>query len=105
MNLYTKEMFRQTGRTTRIVKKFPAALYVDGTIPVRISDYTAQNIIYDTLSKTTQFEIEKSSLYNPFDIVINEPQSLTINETSNNFRNFYSISSFFKSFICCSHIL
>lgn len=75
---------------SRIVKKFPAALYVDGTIPVRISDYTAQNITYDTLSKTTQFEIEKSSLYNPFDIVINEPQSLTINETSNNFRNFYS---------------
>lgn len=75
---------------SRIVKKFPAALYVDGTIPVRISDYTAQNITYDTISKTTQFEIEKSSLYNPFDIVINEPQSLTINETSNNFRNFYS---------------
>jgi len=75
---------------SRIVKKFPAALYVDGTIPVRISDYTAQNITYDTISKTTQFEIEKSSLYNPFDIVINEPQSLTISETSNNFRNFYS---------------
>jgi hypothetical protein len=75
---------------SRIVKKFPAALYVDGTIPVRISDYTAQNIVYDTISKTTEFEIEKSSLYNPFDIVINEPQSLMISETSNNFRNFYS---------------
>ena len=75
---------------SRIVKKFPAALYVDGTIPVRISDYTAQNITYDTISKTTEFEVEKSSLYNPFDININEPKSLTISETSNNFRNFYS---------------
>ena len=74
----------------KIVKKFPAALYVDSTIPVRLSDNTAQNITYDSTSNTTQFEIEKSGLYNPFDIVLNEPQSLSIVEGTNSHRNFYS---------------
>lgn len=74
----------------KIVQKFPAALYVDSTIPVRVSDYTAQNITYDSTNDTTQFEIEKSSIYNPFDIVLIEPQSITIPETNNNVRNIYS---------------
>jgi hypothetical protein len=74
----------------KIVNKFPAALFVDGTIPVRTSEYTAQNINYDSLTQTTEFEVEKSGIYNPFDIILISPQSLTISETNNEFRNFYS---------------
>ena len=74
----------------KIVNKFPAALFVDGTIPVRTSEYTAQNISYDTLTQTTEFEVEKSGIYNPFDVILVAPQSLTISETNNQFRNFYS---------------
>ena len=81
---------------SKIIKKFPSALYVDPTTPVRISDYTAQNIVYDSVSKTTQFEIEKSGVYNPFDIVIIEPQSVAITEGDNSFRNFYST---FKKYV------
>jgi len=74
----------------KIVNKFPAALFVDGTIPVRTSEYTAQNITYDTLTQTTEFEVEKSGIYNPFDVILISPESLTISETKNEFRNFYS---------------
>jgi hypothetical protein len=74
----------------KIVNKFPAALFVDGTIPVRTSEYTAQNITYNMLTQTTEFEVEKSGIYNPFDIILVSPESLTISETNNEFRNFYS---------------
>ena len=73
-----------------IVKRFPAAMQVDADTQIKVSDYTAQNISYSDVSKSTQFEIEKSILYNPFDIVLSQPISNTLPEVENNFRNFFS---------------
>lgn len=75
---------------TRIINKFPASLMVDGESPVSSTPNTATNISYDSNFKTTEFEIETSMLYNPYDIVIKTPNSNVIVEGENPLRNFYS---------------
>ncbi len=73
-----------------IVKRFPAGMQIDGDTPIKVSNYTAQNISYSDVSKSTQFEIEKSIIYNPFDIILTQPVSNTLPQVENNFRNFFS---------------
>ena len=75
---------------TNIISKFPAALFVDGTNPIGVNNLTAESITYDPYSNTTQFKIQSSIIYNPFDISLVAPNSLDIPDTDNNIRNLYS---------------
>lgn len=75
---------------SRIIGKFPASLLADSTTVTRTSNYTAENISYDTTTKTTQFDSQQSVYYNPFEIVLAKPNSNVAIETDNEIRNFYS---------------
>jgi hypothetical protein len=74
----------------KIIQKYPASLYTDASNPIGISEYTAQNISYDEVNKITTFNVEKSKLFNPFDITLNTPASNIKPETTNKIRNLYS---------------
>jgi hypothetical protein len=74
----------------RIIQNFPASFYIDNTIVVRSSENTLENIDYNETFQTTEFNFQKSIIFNPFDIVLSEPLSNTIVETENHIRNFYS---------------
>ena len=74
----------------RIIQNFPASFYIDNTIVVRSSENTLENISYSETFQTTEFNFQKSIIFNPFDIVLSEPLSNTIVETENHIRNFYS---------------
>ena len=80
---------------SRIIEKFPASILIDNTTIAKISDYTAENISYDIVNKTTTFTIQDSLIYNPFDLVLSKPETNTIAPTNNQVRNFYSS---FKSY-------
>lgn len=75
---------------TRIINKFPGAVYVNGQGPISASLNTASNIVYDINEKTTQFEIEVSMFYNPFDIIFTIPKSNVLVKSDNEIRKFYS---------------
>ena len=75
---------------TRIIKKFPAGIVLDVNGPIGGSLDSAFNITYDVYSKTTQFQVESSKLFNPFEIVISKPKTSLIPETENPLRNLYS---------------
>ena len=75
---------------SRIISKFPASLLADSTTVTRISNYTAENISYNSTTKSTQFDSQQSIMYNPFDIVLTKPNSNTLLQTDNEIRNFYS---------------
>jgi hypothetical protein len=74
----------------RIISKFPASLLSDSTTVIRTTNYTAENITYDSNTNTTEFNSQQSIFYNPFDIVLAKPNSNTLVETDNEIRNFYS---------------
>ena len=74
----------------KIINKFPASILVDGTSPTSIVENTAENITYDSISKTTEFSVNQTLLFNPFDIVLVKPQSNTLVPTDNSVRNIYS---------------
>ena len=74
----------------RIISKFPASLLADSTTVTRTTNYTAENISYDSATNTTQFDSQQSIIYNPFDIILSKPNSNTLIETDNEIRNFYS---------------
>lgn len=73
-----------------IISKYPAGLYIDSTTPRGSSRLTAEQIVYDPIANTTEFKIQYSFIYNPFEIVLQEPQSTILPETNNSIRNFYS---------------
>lgn len=75
---------------TNIIKKFPAGVYVDATTPSRVSDYSAESIIYDPSTDTTDFMVQYSMFYNPLDIVFISPESSVLPDTYNDMRNFFS---------------
>jgi len=75
---------------TRIVNKFPAGIVLNVNGPIGGSLNSAFNISYNVYSKTTQFQIENSKLFNPFDVVLTKPNSNTLIETDNPIRNLYS---------------
>lgn len=74
----------------KIITKFPASILVDSDSLVKSSNYTASGITYNTGSTSTDFYVQKSILYNPFDVVLVTPSSNTTPTTQNKIRNFYS---------------
>ena len=74
----------------KIITKFPASILVDSDSLVKSSNYTASGITYNTGSTSTDFYVQKSILYNPFDVVLVTPSSNTTPATQNKIRNFYS---------------
>ena len=73
-----------------IIKGYPAAIYVDANSPIKATNFTAENIVYDVKTKVTTFQVQVSMLFNPFDILLNEPKSNTLPEVTNSIRNFFS---------------
>jgi hypothetical protein len=74
----------------RIIGKFPASILADSTTVIKTTNYTAENISYNSDTNTTQFDSQQSIFYNPFEIVLTRPNSNTLVETDNEIRNFYS---------------
>ena len=75
---------------TDIIEKFPAAMLVDKDSPIKSRPFTLTGITYNTTINTTEFTIQKSTIFNPFDITIQKPYSNTTPATNNPIRNFYS---------------
>jgi hypothetical protein len=74
----------------KIITKFPASILVDSDSLVKSSNYTASGITYSAITTSTDFYVQKSILYNPFDVVLVTPSSNTTPATQNKIRNFYS---------------
>jgi len=74
----------------RIIGKFPASLFADSSTVTKTTNYTAENISYDSATNITEFESQQSIFYNPFEIILAKPNSNTLVETDNEIRNFYS---------------
>jgi hypothetical protein len=74
----------------KIINKFPAGIFVDGDTLARQYDHTASGITYNATAKTTEFYVEYSILYNPYDVNFVTPSSNTTPVTNNVIRNFYS---------------
>ena len=75
---------------TRIISKFPAAVSILGDTPIGASNFSASGITYNDSTNTTTFYVERSKIFNPFDLVFIEPVSAIKPETENELRNFYS---------------
>lgn len=75
---------------TDIIEKYPAAFEVVSNSPIGDSQFSAINITYDDSLNRTTFFIERSKLFNPFEIDFIEPTSVVKPETNNSLRNFYS---------------
>ena len=73
-----------------IITNFPAAILVDKDSPIKSVDVTLSGITYSESAKTSEFYIQKSILFNPFDITLIKPLSNTLPTTDNTIRNFYS---------------
>ena len=74
----------------RIISKFPASLLADSTTVTRSTNYTAEDITYDSDTNITSFDSQQATFYNPFEIILAKPNSNTLAETDNEIRNFYS---------------
>ena len=75
---------------TRIINKFPGGISILSDSPIGVSNYSASGITYNDSTNTTTFYIERSKIFNPFDLVFVEPNSVVKPETENELRNFYS---------------
>ena len=53
-----------------IITKYPAAILADASSPIGVNNFTAENITGDTISNTTEFQVQYSLLYNPRTIPI-----------------------------------
>ena len=73
-----------------IIENFPGALYVDSNSPVSVSNLSAESIVYDNITNITEFKVQLSLIYNPFDIVLKKPNSFETTSSSNTYRDFYS---------------
>ena len=89
-SLYGSLKQRLNVSVSKIITKFPASILVDSDSLVKSSNYTASGITYNTGSTSTDFYVQKSILYNPFDVVLVTPSSNTTPATQNKIRNFYS---------------
>ena len=74
----------------RIVSKFPASILADSTTVIKSTNYTAENITHDLVANTTQFDSQQSIFYNPYSIILTQPNSSTLLPSENPIRNFYS---------------
>jgi hypothetical protein len=75
---------------SNIITNFPAAILVDKDSPIKSIPYTLSGITYSESAKTSEFYIQKSILFNPFDITLIKPLSNTLPNVDNTIRNFYS---------------
>ena len=75
---------------SRIVKKFPGGISVIADSPIGSSSYSVSGITYDDSAHTTNFYVERSKFFNPFDLTLIEPVSVIKPQTENELRNFYS---------------
>lgn len=73
-----------------IIKRFPAAIYIDANSPIIVEPYSAESIVYDSISNITTFKIQTSMMYNPLDVVIKTKKGTTLTESEKDIRNFYS---------------
>ena len=73
-----------------IITKYPASLFVDIDSPISAGLFSVNNILYDNNFDTTDFDIEASMLYNPYDIKIVSPKNTLLSNTENPIRDFYS---------------
>ena len=73
-----------------IIKRFPSGVMIDGTTPGLSSNLTAESIVYDAVTNTTEFKFQYTASYNPMGVVFIEPKSNTLPQTENNFKNFFS---------------
>ena len=73
----------------RIINKFPAGFYVDKDTPISSTEYTAENIVYNSKTYETTLKLENSKIFNPHDVVLVKPKSNTQPEVENIFKNFY----------------
>ena len=80
----------------RIIGKFPASLLADSSTVTKTTNYTAEDITYDSVTKITEFKSQQSIFYNPFEIILTKPNSNVIIETDNPVRDFYSA---FKNYV------
>ncbi len=74
----------------RILKNYPAAIYVDSEGLSSTSDYSAENIVYNPTTDKTTFNIKSSKFFNPFDIVLSEPVANDLLSVDNEIRNLFS---------------
>lgn len=89
-SLYGSLKQRLEASISNIITNFPAAILVDKDSPIKSVDTTLSGIIYSESAKTTEFYIQKSILFNPFDITLIKPLSNTLPNVDNTIRNFYS---------------
>ena len=75
---------------SNVIINFPAAILVDKDSPIKSVDVTLSGITYSESAKTSEFYIQKSILFNPFDITLIKPLSNTLPNVDNTIRNFYS---------------
>ena len=75
---------------TNIILKYPAAIFVDGSSPIGLGNATAERIIYNSITNTTEFLIQYSILYNPFGILLKQPKSDIRPKADNPIRDFIS---------------
>ena len=74
----------------RILKNYPAAIYVNSEGLSSTSDYSAENIVYNPTTDKTTFNIKSSKFFNPFDIVLSEPVANDLLSVDNEIRNLFS---------------
>jgi len=74
----------------RIIKNFPAGLYVDASNVRSITNLTAENITYNINTNRTTFDVHSPKFFNPFDVIIRKPTQSNLVESQNKLRDFYS---------------
>lgn len=73
-----------------IIKRFPAAIYIDANSPIIVNPYSAESVVYDPISNITTFKIQTSMMYNPLDVVIKAKKGSPLTDSEKDIRNFYS---------------
>jgi len=89
-SLFGSLRLRLKKSVNKIISKFPAYVLVDNSGVVKITEKTAEEITFDSLSNTTTFTIQRSVLYNPHGVIFEKPNSVDNIETNNEYRKFYS---------------
>lgn len=84
VSLFGSLKLRLKNSITNIINNFPAGILIDNTRPLTTSNFTAKNISYDSITNLTNFEVEQSMLFNPFNVLFND----TVNTIENKLRDF-----------------
>ena len=74
----------------RIIRNFPAGFLIDSKGISSVSDNSAENIVYDPITKRTTFSSQSKKIFNPYDISLSKPKSGNGTNVENKIRNFYS---------------